>query len=370
MTTNDFNIRHKLTLKMNLKIKIISLLTVILMVTAAAICVNKTIFGHNVTLDSTSKNVSETKTDTITVNQDGTIVIHSANLPNTISGYAGPVPLDIYVADGKITDIKALPNAESPSFFNRAATLFKSWIGKTPEEAAAIKVDGVTGATYSSAAIINNVKVSLNYYDGVHGKSKSSVPWKIWVALAVTLSACVVPLFFKNKTYHTVQLCANVIVLGFWCGQFLDYSMILKYLSDGFIFPVGLVAVAMLIAAFIYPIFGHPQHYCNHICPLGSAQQLTAQICHYKIHITPKVLKGLDWFRRILWAVLMLLLWADSLIGWMDLELFQAFQFRSAPWWIIGAALFFVALSTVVSRPYCRFVCPTGSLFKRSENFG
>ncbi len=126
----------------------------------------------------------------------------------------------------------------------------------------------------------------------------------------------------------------------------------------------------MLVAAFIYPLFGHPQHYCTHICPLGSAQQLVGQICGYKIHISPKVLKGLDWFRKILWAVLMLLLWTDCLTGWMDLELFQAFQVQSASWWIIGAALVFVALSAVVSRPYCRFVCPTGSLFKRAENIG
>ncbi|MDE5745701.1 MAG: 4Fe-4S binding protein, partial [Paramuribaculum sp.] len=169
---------------------------------------------------------------------------------------------------------------------------------------------------------------------------------------------------------HNIQLIANIIVLGFWSGMFLDYALILKYMSDGFTFPLGLTAIAMLIAAFVYPLFGHPQYYCTHICPLGSAQQIAGQLCSYKIKLSKKVLKGLDWFRKILWAVLMLSLWADCLTQWIDYELFQAFQFKSASLGIIIVAIVFIALSAVISRPYCRFVCPTGSLFKRAENIG
>lgn len=340
------------------------------MVSAAAITVNKSFLGYKIERSSTSESVTAEVSDTITVLADGTTVIHTANLPGTISGYAGPVPLDISIKDGKITDIVPLQNADTPSFFERASQLFSRWIGKTPSEAETMKVDGISGATYSSAAIINNVNVGLAYYQGAAANSSSSVPVKIWIALAVTLAACIVPLFIHNKICHDVQLIANIVVLGFWAGQFLDYSLILKYTSAGFTWPGVLIAVAMLIAAFIYPLFGKPQHYCTHICPLGSAQQLAAQICGYKVRISPKVIKGLDWFRRILWAGLMLLLWADCMIGWMDLELFQAFQFESASWGIIIAACIFVALSAIVARPYCRFVCPTGSLLKRSENIG
>lgn len=240
----------------------------------------------------------------------------------------------------------------------------QSWIGKIPQEALAMNVDAVSGATFSSNAIISNVNAGMAYYEGTANKPKPHIPLKIWIALAVTLAACIFPLFVKNKAYHKVQLIANIVVLGFWCGQFLDYALILKYISSGFVLPAGLVAIAMLIAAFIYPLFGHPQYYCNHICPLGSAQQLVAELCGYKIPLSKKVLNGLDWFRKILWAVLMLLLWTDCLTEWMDLELFQAFQFESASVGIIVAACVFVGLSAVVSRPYCRFVCPTGTLFK------
>lgn len=350
--------------------KILSLVLVLLMVVAASITVNKAIFGRNLEASSQSSENEALSGDTITTLPDGSVIIHTAELPDLIDGYAGQVPLDIYIADGKVSKIEALPNAETPSFFKRASAILDSWTGKTPEEALAQKVDGVSGATYSSAAIINNVDAGLAYYQGTVNRTRNAMPWKMWVALAVTLAACIVPLFVKNKVYHIVQMLANVAVLGFWCGQFLDYTLILKYTSEGFTFPMALTAIVMLTAAFIFPLFGKPQHYCNHICPLGSAQLLIGQICGYKLHLSKKVVKGLDWFRKILWALLMLSLWTDCLTGWMDLELFQSFQFESASWWIIGATILFLFLSMVIARPYCRFVCPTGSLFKRAENIG
>lgn len=358
--------------------KYFSLLIALVMMAACAITVNKTLFNHSlveasaVGASSSEEDASDvpSESDIITRLADGTEIIHTASLEGSVVGYAGPVPLDIYIKDGVITGIEPLDNVETPGFFRRALPLLDNWLGKTPQQALDTKVDAVTGATYSSTALMSNVDAGLSYYIGAQTKPEPSTPWKIWVALAVTLAACILPLFVHKKQYHVIQMIANVAVLGFWCGTFLDYSLMLKYLSSGIALPAGLVAIAMLISAFIYPLFGRPQHYCTHVCPLGSAQQLAGMIGTYKIHLSAKTIKALDWFRRILWAVLMLLLWADCLVGWMDLELFQAFMFESASWGIIAAAIVFVLLSVVVNRPYCRFVCPTGSLFKRAENIG
>lgn len=351
------------------KDKIISLFVVFIMLLTAAVSVNKALFGHDISKESRNEEVLQ-ENNPATEEKDGVTIIHTSGLPGTIDGYAGPVPLDIYIDKGKISRIKTLPNAETESFFERSKNVLEQWIGKTPEEALNIKVDAVSGATYSSSAIINNIRVGLSSYQGTKNKPGTATPWKIWVALGVTLCACIIPLLVNNRIYNTIQLIANIAVLGFWCGQFLDYSIILRVVSDGFIWPAGFVIIAMLTAAFIYPLFGRPQHYCNHVCPFGSAQLLMAKVCRYKIKINTNVLKGLDWFRKILWAVLLLFLWIDCLTDWMNLELFQAFNVESAELGIMIAAGIFVILSTVVSRPYCRFVCPTGSLFKRAENLG
>lgn len=350
--------------------RILSLLLVLLMMAAAAICVNKTIFGHEITDRQKVSTLTATPSDSITMLADGTAVVHTASLSNTKEGYAGPVPLDIYIKDGKIIKIKPLENDETPTFFNRALALLEKWKGMTVAEALDAMVDAVSGATYSSSAIINNARKGFAAYIGASAKEGNDIPWKIWLALGVTLSACVVPLFLHSKVYHQIQLIANVIVLGFWCGEFLDYTNMLRFISDGISLPVGITAILMLIAAFIYPLFGHPEHYCNNICPLGSAQMLVASVSRYKVKIPAKLLHGLDWFRRILWAFLMLALWTDIWADWMNLELFQAFQVESAPWYIMVAAAVFILLSAIISRPYCRFICPSGSLFKRGENFG
>lgn len=341
--------------------RLLKLLAVVLMLVAATLSVNKTLFGRNLQANEADSVSSGT---TMITSDAGRVIICTKGMDVTIEGYAGAVPLNITIADGRITDIEPLPNSETPSFFKRASSIIDNWIGKTPAEAREIKVDVVSGATYTSNAIISNVNAALAYYDGIQSTQKPDVPWKIWVALFVTFAACIVPLFVKSKIYYNVQLIANVIVLGFWTGQFLDFYMILDILAKGVALPVGLVICVMLVSAFIYPIFGKPHHYCTHVCPLGSVQILAGQLCGYKVKISRTVINTLDWFRRLLWGVLMLTLWVDCWTEWMDWELFQAFQFESAAGWIIGVAIAFILLSLIVSRPYCRFVCPTGSIFK------
>ena len=243
------------------KEKVLSLIVALLMMVAAAIVVNKAVFGHAI---AAAGEVAESD-EAATVTPDGEVILHTADVPGCIDGYAGPVNLDIYISDGKIREVKALDNVETPGFFKRAAVILSEWVGETPEEALLLKVDAVSGATYSSQAIITNVNATLARYEGMKAAKAPATPWKVWVALAVTLCACILPLVVRNKWYHMAQMVANVAVLGFWCGQFLDYAMIMKYISNGMALPAGLVAVVMLVAAFVYPLFGRPQHYCSHV---------------------------------------------------------------------------------------------------------
>lgn len=354
---------------MSIKYRLLSLLLAALMTAAAALTVNKTLFGRRA--GEPQKTTAETVDNpAVSAGANGEIVIHSSQVPGVINGYAGPVPVDIRIVDGKITEVRPLENTETPGFFARASAVCESWLGLTPEQALETKVDAVSGATYSSAAIINNVNASLSYYQGIAEKPVEETPWKLWIAFAVTLAACVVPLMVRSRIYHTVQLIANVAVLGFWCGQYLGYSLILKYTSYGFSGPAALIAVLMLVSAFVYPVFGRTQHYCTFVCPLGAAQQLMGKIFGYKVHLSHTAVKVMEWVRRGLWAALLLLLWADTFTEWMNYELFGAFSLESASWGVIAAAIAVLMLSLVIVRPYCRFICPTGSLIKRSENLG
>lgn len=90
-------------------------------------------------------------------------VIYTGDIAGKVVGYNGPTPLRITVVDGRITAITAEKNSETPQYFERAKSkIFPKFIGKTVDEALKMKVDAVTGATYSSEAIIKNIQLGLN----------------------------------------------------------------------------------------------------------------------------------------------------------------------------------------------------------------
>lgn len=363
-------------------IRLLSLVVVMLVLSAAAILRDGRIFGHDLRQTHAAVVSVAQGSDTLSVQPDGTFVVNTRVLAKDVQGYGGPVPLKIHIdKDGRLTAIEAEPNAESPSFFDRAKELFSRWQGKTIDEAMAEDVDAVSGATFSSKAIIRNVQRGLAYAkqhglaDGGKGAQEESAErtvatgWTLGsiVALIAVLLGAVVPLFTNNRRLHLVQLVVNVVVLGLWTGTFVSYTLFLRLFAGGVsLSAIGTLAapLLMLIVALLYPLAGRSGHYCAHVCPFGSAQELAGKLSRRKLRITPRVLHVLTALRNLLWGVLMALLLTGTCSAWIDYELFTAFIYSSASVWVIVLAVLFLVLSVWVPRPYCRFVCPTGALMK------
>lgn len=371
--------------------RLLSLVVVVLILAAAAILRDGRILGHDLREAHEAKAL---KNDTLEVTPDGAFVVNTKPLAKDVQGYGGPVPLKIHIKDGRVAAVEAEPNAESPDFFNRAKELLNHWQGKEVDEALAEEVDAVSGATFSSRAIIANMQRGLAYAkqhgqwgeDGSVGALGTSAPPIVGsggnsvgaletgaspiVALVVVLLGAVVPLFYNNRRLHLVQLAVNVVVLGLWTGTFVSYTLFLRVFSGGVsLSAIGALAapLLMLIVALIYPLAGRSGHYCANICPFGSAQELAGKLSRRKLRITPRVLKLLSVLRNLLWGVLMALLLTGTCTAWIDYELFTAFLYSSASVWVTVLAALFLVLSVWVPRPYCRFVCPTGALIKSVE---
>ena len=363
-------------------IRLLSLVVVMLVLSAAAILRDGRIFGHDLRQTHAAVASVAQGSDTLEVQPDGTFVVNTRVLAKDVQGYGGPVPLKIHIdKDGRLTAIEAEPNAESPSFFDHAKELFSRWQDKTIDEAMAEDVDAVSGATFSSKAIIRNVQRGLAYAkqhglaDGGKGAQKESAErtvatgWTLGsiVALIAVLLGAIVPLFTNNRRLHLVQLVVNVVVLGLWTGTFVSYTLFLRLFAGGVsLSAIGTLAapLLMLIVALLYPLAGRSGHYCAHVCPFGSAQELAGKLIRRKLRITPRVLRVLTALRNLLWGVLMALLLTGTCTAWIDYELFTAFIYSSASVWVIVLAMLFLVLSVWVPRPYCRFVCPTGALMK------
>ncbi len=188
--------------------------------------------------------------------------------------------------------------------------------------------------------------------------------------LAVLLLAAVVPLCTKSRRWRTVQLWLDVAVLGLWTGSFLSTAKLLGWAGSGL--PGGVfawtAALLLLSMAFLYPVFGRVSHYCLWVCPFGAAQELASRLSARKWRLGKAAVRRLTAFRRALWAALALALWCGAWSRWTEWELFGAFAWAAVPPLVVALALAFVALSVFVPRAYCRFVCPTGTLFKLAES--
>ena len=101
----------------------------------------------------------------MTKEADGSYIINTTTLGKDVRGFRGNTPPSIHIKKGKIIDIKPLANQETPKFFNKVKQgLLNKWNGMKVSKAASVQVDGVTGATFSSKAVKENVKRGITYY--------------------------------------------------------------------------------------------------------------------------------------------------------------------------------------------------------------
>lgn len=105
------------------------------------------------------------KADDTMTKENGMTVINTTTLGKDVQGFLGATPLKIYIQKNKVVKIEALKNQETPKYFLKVKKhLLDKWNGVKVKDAKKMKVDAVTGATYSSKAVIENVQLGLDYY--------------------------------------------------------------------------------------------------------------------------------------------------------------------------------------------------------------
>ena len=109
---------------------------------------------------------AQANADNVITKETGATVINTTTLADDVEGYAGPVPLKIYIKKDKIEKIEPLKNIETPKYWALIKRdLINKWNGLTVKKAATQQIDVVTGATITSEAVIENVQRGLDYYN-------------------------------------------------------------------------------------------------------------------------------------------------------------------------------------------------------------
>lgn len=107
--------------------------------------------------------------DAMKKTSDGTYVINTATLCQK-KGFKGLTPVEVYIKKGVVVKVVTLKNQESPGFFVKVTQnllpLYKDVKLKNAKELSmGCLPDGCTGATYSGAAVQENIRCALEYYE-------------------------------------------------------------------------------------------------------------------------------------------------------------------------------------------------------------
>ncbi len=293
-------------------------------------------------------------------------VLLSSPYSDKIIGYNGATPLLIALdISGKIASVKLLDNNESPSYVRHAenAGLLDSWTGLSLSDALAKKVDAVSGATYTSTAVIKSLNERLAV--AVNVQSTSRISWSMVVKHTVVLLILALALysFFypaRAKKFRIVLLVLSVVVLGFWQGSMLSLAQFLSWLTNGMSVGAQLSILVLLALAVLLPIFTGKAFHCTYVCPFGAMQELAGKLNKKKISLKQSLVKWLVVIRKAFLVAVVLLLIIGVEIDLVFVEPFSAFNLSAAPWIAIGIAVVSLVLSVFITKPWCRFLCPTG----------
>ena len=124
----------------------------------------RTIIASSVAAMALAVLVSGMPDNTVMSKDAGTMVVNTTSMTKNVRGYKGTTPVKIYIKKNKVMKVEGLPNRESPKYFAMAKAVLEQFEGKSVTKASKMQVDGVTGATYTSKALVKNVQTGLDYY--------------------------------------------------------------------------------------------------------------------------------------------------------------------------------------------------------------
>ncbi len=96
---------------------------------------------------------------------DGTYVVNTTSLADDVQGYMSTTPVEIHIKKNIIVKVVALKNDETPKYFAQVKKdMLTKYEGISVKKFQSTAVDGVTGATFSSDAVKENVRRGVAYY--------------------------------------------------------------------------------------------------------------------------------------------------------------------------------------------------------------
>ena len=103
--------------------------------------------------------------DVMRKEKDGTYVVNTTSLAQDVEGYNGPTPVEVYIKKNKIVKVVPLKTMDGAKYVAKVKKgLLPKYEGAKIKKCVVPEVDGVTGATFTSDAMKENIRRAVDYY--------------------------------------------------------------------------------------------------------------------------------------------------------------------------------------------------------------
>ena len=118
-----------------------------------------------IALAATLQSAAPKGDDDVMTKEGDTYVVNTTTLGKDVQGYVATTPVKIYIKKNKVEKVEFLKSTETPKYYVKVKKeLGDKWNGLKVKDTQTQQVDAVTGATFSSEAVIKNVQLALDYY--------------------------------------------------------------------------------------------------------------------------------------------------------------------------------------------------------------
>ena len=109
--------------------------------------------------------VTASAQDVMRKEKDGTYVVNTTTLAQDVEGYQGPTPVEVYIKKNKIVKVVPLKTVDGPKYVAKVKNgMLTKYEGMNVKKGTVEEVDAVTGATFTSKAMQENIRRAVAYY--------------------------------------------------------------------------------------------------------------------------------------------------------------------------------------------------------------
>ncbi|HSQ87731.1 FMN-binding protein [Romboutsia sp.] len=292
--------------------------------------------------------------------------------------------------EGNIEQVEVIKEGETPAFFDKVKaakynekftglTIFdpiyidnaKGYAGSSEGIDTNNKVDGVSGATISSAAITKAVNdgtvvVADKYFDEnvINPFCKFKFGLNELALLLIYIIAAL-SVYIKSITkYRKWILLYTAIVIGFYFNKFATFGMIYSFLSGSWPAINNISWYLLIIGTIGLILFTGRNLYCQWICPFGATQEAILKFGGLKqIKLDAKLVKLFRLIPPTLAYLALMIVFYTNETQSLAYDPFGAiFNLTALPiMWMSLPILIFISLFQY--RFYCTYFCPIGLIF-------